>query len=257
MDPQLREQRRVQLQHEFDAVIAPQKLRLSQRVPQLFQQFYEPSPTLPSANRQRQQQLEAAAASHPPLGVARPNKRPAGAGADVSKRPRNDFEAAVDGLFKELTNLINRKLWGKSQCTAFKQPVDPIKHGVPDYWGVIKHPMDLGTVKNKIAQRQYKTPLEARDDIRLVWRNCALYNQLGNPVRKFGDYLADVWEKAWAESRIEERYFQLLLQLDPKVCSPGEQSCGEQLLGGTAGSAAVVWAGSRSLVTALGGLGSV
>jgi len=30
---------------------------------------------------------------------------------------------------------------------VFNEPVDPIKLGIPDYFQIIKHPMDLGTVK--------------------------------------------------------------------------------------------------------------
>lgn len=46
---------------------------------------------------------------------------------------------------------------------------------VPDYYKIIKKPMDLGTVKNKLEHvpdrgrpRQYTTPMEVRDDIRQV-----------------------------------------------------------------------------------------
>ena len=30
---------------------------------------------------------------------------------------------------------------------VFNEPVDPIKLGIPDYFQIVKHPMDLGTVK--------------------------------------------------------------------------------------------------------------
>ena len=29
-------------------------------------------------------------------------------------------------------------------------PVDPVAQGIPDYFSVIKHPMDLGTVRAKL-----------------------------------------------------------------------------------------------------------
>lgn len=31
----------------------------------------------------------------------------------------------------------------------FEEPVDPVKLGLPDYFDVIKHPMDLGTVRRR------------------------------------------------------------------------------------------------------------
>uniref|UniRef100_A0A7S3QN04 NET domain-containing protein n=1 Tax=Dunaliella tertiolecta TaxID=3047 RepID=A0A7S3QN04_DUNTE len=77
--------------------------------------------------------------------------------------------------------------------------------------------MDVGTVKKKLdSPGVYKSPLEVRDDLRLVWKNCATYNPPGHPVRNMGDILAAAWENAWAESNMENRWNQHLLQKDPK-----------------------------------------
>ena len=37
----------------------------------------------------------------------------------------------------------------------FKRPVDPIGDCVPNYFTFIKKPMDLGTMKTKLSQKQY------------------------------------------------------------------------------------------------------
>lgn len=49
----------------------------------------------------------------------------------------------------------------------FKEPVDPIKLGIPDYLDVIKHPMDLSTVKNKFTKKQYASINDYIRDMRL------------------------------------------------------------------------------------------
>lgn len=48
--------------------------------------------------------------------------------------------------------------------------------GLKDYPKVIKHPMDLGTVKAKLEKGQYKHPKEFKHDVSLVWNNCMTYN---------------------------------------------------------------------------------
>jgi hypothetical protein len=129
----------------------------------------------------------------------------------------DDIDRRADAIFKEVTMLISRKLWSKKECAPFRQPVDPIKLGIPDYFKYISRPMDLGTVKMKLQRREYATPMEACEDIRLIWRNCATYNQPGNVVRQWGDQLADIWEKVWAESRIEDQWNELMYHRDPSV----------------------------------------
>ena len=42
--------------------------------------------------------------------------------------------------------------------------------------------MDLGTIKTKIENNQYKEIEEIAEDIRLVWRNCMIYNRDGSEV---------------------------------------------------------------------------
>lgn len=38
-------------------------------------------------------------------------------------------------------------VWKIKQAVIFHTPVDPVKLGIPDYFDVVKRPMDFGTVK--------------------------------------------------------------------------------------------------------------
>eukprot|EP00166_Cyanidium_caldarium_P004477 ctg_471.g284 len=56
----------------------------------------------------------------------------------------------------------------------FAEPVDPV--AVPQYRQVIEHPMDLGTVRDKVLHNQYRSfPAFARD-CNLIWDNCFRFN---------------------------------------------------------------------------------
>lgn len=39
--------------------------------------------------------------------------------------------------------------------------------------------MDLGTVRSKLGKNEYAKPAEFARDMRLIWDNCRLYNQVG------------------------------------------------------------------------------
>jgi hypothetical protein len=48
--------------------------------------------------------------------------------------------------------------------------------GIPDYFDIIKRPMDFSTIKKKINNYQYRNCQEFCDDMNLVFDNCLLYN---------------------------------------------------------------------------------
>jgi hypothetical protein len=59
----------------------------------------------------------------------------------------------------------------------FVRPVDIKKHNIPDYFNVIKHPMDLGTVRKNIEEGVYRGDYRrCFDDILLVFSNAYRYN---------------------------------------------------------------------------------
>lgn len=59
----------------------------------------------------------------------------------------------------------------------FYKPVDTVALGLVDYFDIIKKPMDLGTVKEKMDAREYGSASEFVDDVRLIFTNCYRYNQ--------------------------------------------------------------------------------
>ena len=70
----------------------------------------------------------------------------------------------------------------------FLEPVDYVGMNLPDYPQIIKHPMDLGTIKKKINDNKYTSTEEIYKDIQLVWDNCKRYNMEGSDVYKMAQY---------------------------------------------------------------------
>ena len=46
----------------------------------------------------------------------------------------------------QILNVLSTHQWAE----PFLQPVDPVALNIPDYFRIIKHPMDLGTVRSKV-----------------------------------------------------------------------------------------------------------
>lgn len=60
------------------------------------------------------------------------------------------------------------------QAWPFLSPVNPAE--VPGYDKVIKEPMDLSTMEEKLERDQYTTPVEFVNDLKLIWDNCKRFN---------------------------------------------------------------------------------
>lgn len=59
---------------------------------------------------------------------------------------------------------------------AFMQPVDPVALNIPTYHKIIKKPMDLGTMANKLGSGEYTSAKEFEKDFDLIIKNCRIFN---------------------------------------------------------------------------------
>ena len=78
---------------------------------------------------------------------------------------------------------------------VFKDPVDPIELGLPDYFEVIKTPMDLNLIKKHLEVHQYDNFDDVCRDVRLVFENAILYNgedsDVGDMALKMLDFFKE------------------------------------------------------------------
>jgi bromodomain-containing factor 1 len=60
--------------------------------------------------------------------------------------------------------------------SAFMNPVDPVALNIPNYHKVIKKPMDLSTMGNKLSAGEYTSAKEFEKDFDLMIKNCRTFN---------------------------------------------------------------------------------
>lgn len=88
---------------------------------------------------------------------------------------------------------------------VFLLPVDPVALNIPHYRQIVRHPMDLGTMTQKLKQGQYGKASEVRKDFDLMIDNCLLFNPVGNPVRDLAIELKREFDQIWREKEKWER----------------------------------------------------
>ncbi|KAF1330776.1 Transcription initiation factor, partial [Globisporangium splendens] len=90
---------------------------------------------------------------------------------------------------------ILKGLMVNPKAGPFLAPVDPVALGIPDYFQVIKEPMDLGTIRQNLEGGYYDDASVFADHVRLVFRNAMLYNAAHSQVHIFAQKLSEDFEK--------------------------------------------------------------
>eukprot|EP01032_Pedospumella_encystans_P012075 gene12075-13993_t len=86
---------------------------------------------------------------------------------------------------------------------VFGQPVDPAALGLPNYFDVIKHPMDLGTVRQTLQMRHYKDVQDLLSDVQQTFANAMIYNRVGTEVFNLAKKLRMMFNEKSRKPRFE------------------------------------------------------
>lgn len=92
-------------------------------------------------------------------------------------------------ILAEILKPKNRKI-----AWPFLEPVD--KNLVPDYYDIIKSPMDISTIKKKLSDSRYESKADFYADLDLMLENCFSYNGEGSDVYKCGMELKNLIKTA-------------------------------------------------------------
>uniref|UniRef100_A0AAQ4NSC2 Bromodomain containing 4 n=1 Tax=Gasterosteus aculeatus aculeatus TaxID=481459 RepID=A0AAQ4NSC2_GASAC len=77
---------------------------------------------------------------------------------------------------------VLKTLWKHNFAWPFQAPVDTIKLGLPDYYKIIKIPMDMGTIKKRLENHHYWNAHECIQDFNTMFTNCYIYNKPGDDI---------------------------------------------------------------------------
>ncbi|XP_009286686.1 PREDICTED: transcription intermediary factor 1-alpha [Aptenodytes forsteri] len=102
-------------------------------------------------------------------------------------------------------------LYCHEMSLAFQDPVPPT---VPDYYKIIKKPMDLSTIKKRleVTNSFYTKPEDFVADFRLIFQNCAEFNEPDSEVADAG-------------MKLEAYFEELLKNLYPERKFPVQPNC--------------------------------
>lgn len=80
---------------------------------------------------------------------------------------------------------------------AFQVPVDPVALNIPQYLKIIKKPMDMQTIGQKLKNGEYENAKEFEDDFKLMISNCLKFNPADHPVNQHGKDYESYFDQEW------------------------------------------------------------
>ncbi|XP_059567887.1 transcription intermediary factor 1-alpha isoform X3 [Myotis daubentonii] len=129
--------------------------------------------------------------------------------------PSHNSEKKKTESLGKLTPIDRRKcerlllfLYCHEMSLAFQ---DPVPLTVPDYYKIIKNPMDLSTIKKRLQEEyyMYTKPEDFVADFRLIFQNCAEFNEPDSEVASAGIKLESYFEELLKNLYPEKRFPKL------------------------------------------------
>ncbi|XP_073501342.1 bromodomain testis-specific protein [Phyllobates terribilis] len=103
-----------------------------------------------------------------------------------------------------LEKVVLKALWKHNFSWPFQQPVDAAKLSLPDYYQIIKNPMDLSTIRKRLEYNYYPKALDCMQDFNTMFTNCFVYNKPGDDIVLMAQELEKVFMQKIAEMPHEE-----------------------------------------------------
>jgi hypothetical protein len=114
---------------------------------------------------------------------------------------------------------LHKFLWDQPHGYWFHKRVDPIKMELPDYYDVIKDPMDLTIVRKRLDGNLYRDIASFEADIELIFSNAMLYNERGSDVHEVAKEMREKFKEKMTETKLQVSAEVERIRSSPNVCS--------------------------------------
>ncbi|CAI6363162.1 unnamed protein product [Macrosiphum euphorbiae] len=142
-----------------------------------------------------------------------------GSGSIPDGKTKEKLTEALKGCTEVLKELFTKK--HAAYAWPFYKPVDAAWLGLHDYHDIIKKPMDLGTVKTKLDNREYKNSKDFAADVNLIFSNCYKYNPKDHDVVAMAKKLQAVFEAKMSKVPPDPPLIEMKMEPEDESSSEG------------------------------------
>ncbi|NWZ48277.1 BRDT protein, partial [Haliaeetus albicilla] len=117
----------------------------------------------------------------------------------------NNSSGCQTNQLQYLQRVVMKAMWRHNFSWPFHQPVDAAALNLPDYYSIIKKPMDLSTIKKRLEHNYYTKAAECIEDFKTMFLNCYIYNKPGDDIVFMAQELEKVFMQKIAQMPPEEK----------------------------------------------------
>lgn len=139
-----------------------------------------------------------------PLAKRPPRLQSSRIGASVISYGPPKYSKNVSDLVKKCFKVLSQ-LQKHQYSWPFLKPVDPQAEGIPDYFDIVKEPMDLSKVDKRLRSGSYSNPMQFAADVRKIWYNATLYNPRKSDIYHMTIKISNFFEQLYKS--VEENPF--------------------------------------------------
>uniref|UniRef100_A0A3Q2DAJ8 Bromodomain-containing protein 2 n=1 Tax=Cyprinodon variegatus TaxID=28743 RepID=A0A3Q2DAJ8_CYPVA len=110
----------------------------------------------------------------------------------------------ITNQLQYLQKTLIKCLWRHHFAWPFHEPVDAYRLNLPDYYKIIKQPMDMGTIKKRLENNFYQTAGECIQDFNTMFTNCYIYNKPTDDIVLMAQSLEKIFLQKVAQMPQEE-----------------------------------------------------
>lgn len=115
-----------------------------------------------------------------------------------------DEDIKMQDSWEKIAKKLMTTLWKFKESDLFHKPVDPVELNIPDYFDIIKHPMDFSTIKKKLTNFSYTNLKEFCDDMNLVFENCYTYNGRKTNIGDICTHVKQEYDRLFLELKLNK-----------------------------------------------------
>jgi hypothetical protein len=115
-----------------------------------------------------------------------------------------------------------QKLKKHKNIGPFSLPVNPVALNIPNYFNVIKEPMDVSKIEEKLQSNSYVSLKEFTRDVNLIWQNAMTFNPIGTQIYNMASELSEFFNKILTDEQEAEKLNKMkdkILTMESKLIS--------------------------------------